>query len=63
MFEDLICSKYLNLLSSQGFKSCINYITCKFSNSNSCIDPIFLKINQFFNVIYGYIYQNVITDL
>lgn len=60
--EDIIYIKYLNVLSSYGFKSCINGITRSFGNSNTCIDHIFIKNKQAFNHIYGYIYQSAITD-
>lgn len=60
--EDIICIKYLNVLSSYGFKSCINGTTRSFGNSNTCIDHIFIKNKQAFNHICGYIYQSAITD-
>lgn len=40
MIEDIICIKYLNILSSYGFKG----IICSPGNSSTCIDHIVTKI-------------------
>lgn len=55
---------YQNILSSYGFKSCINKITRNniVNKSTSCIDHIFFKGANVYDVANGYVYNNNITD-
>lgn len=55
---------YLNVLSTFGFKSCINNTT-RFNllnNSSSCIDHIFYKDCLCLDNVKGYVCKNTITD-
>lgn len=56
--------RYLNILSSYGFKSCINEDTKVniMNGTSTCIDHIFLKNLNDFDSTIGYVCQNNITD-
>lgn len=61
---NLYLVKYQNILSLYGFKSCMNEITRNniINNSSSCIDHIFFKSANVYDVVNGYVCNNNITD-
>ena len=61
--QNNITQSYLNILSTHGYISCINKPTRTENNSNTIIDHIFIKYNNYsVDKIKSIIYETTITD-